>query len=66
MIDLALAMPPGAFAASRRSHSVRAVPRERVREQLRVSVWEAEGGALLPEGASLHYLEPPARPPIRR
>lgn len=40
----ALAVPPGAFAASRSRHSKRARPQERIREELRVAVWEDEGG----------------------
>lgn len=51
MTYLMLSVPPGAFAASRRSHVTRAVPRDRKREALRVSVWEGEGGSL-PRGSS--------------
>lgn len=39
-----LLVPPGAFAASRARHSRRARPKEQVREELRVAVWESEGG----------------------
>jgi hypothetical protein len=60
-------MAGGAFATSRGSHTLRAVPRERAREQLRVSVWEDEGGSLPAEHAapSAHG-DPPDLPPIRR
>lgn len=41
-----LSAPPGAFA---RGHAtIRAAPGERASERLRISVWESEGGALLP------------------
>jgi hypothetical protein len=39
-----LAMPPGAFAASRSPRNRRARPKEVIREELRVAVWESEGG----------------------
>jgi len=39
-----LAVPPGAFAASRSPRTRRARPKEQVREELRVAVWESEGG----------------------
>jgi hypothetical protein len=41
-----LAVPPGAFAASRSPRSRRARPKEQVREELRVAVWEDEGGTV--------------------
>ena len=44
----ALALPPGAFAASRSRHSKRARPQEQIREELRVAVWEDEGGNAAP------------------
>ena len=43
-----LSVPPGAFAASRGSRTKRSAPVESVREQLRVSVWDNEGGAAAP------------------
>ena len=43
-----LSVPPGAFAASRNSRRKRAPPLEHAREQLRVSVWDNEGGAAAP------------------
>jgi hypothetical protein len=43
-----LSVPPGAFAASRAARKKRALPLETVREQLRVSVWENEGGTAAP------------------
>jgi hypothetical protein len=43
-----LSVPPGAFAASRSTRNKRAPPLERAREQLRVSVWENEGGTAVP------------------
>ena len=44
----ALSLPPGAFAASRSPRRKRAQPLEITREQLRVSVWENEGGGTAP------------------